>query len=323
MILAGRKPTLSIEITRECPLRCPGCYAYDDQHLGGGVLLRQLQDFKGSKLVDNILEIVDRLRPIHLSLVGGDPLVRFRELEILIPKLVDKGVHVQLVTSLFRPPAAAWAGLPRLNTVVSIDGLAEEHDPRRTPATYERILKNVVGHQVTIHCTVTGQMMRKDDLYLERFVRFWSDRPEVKRIWFSLFTPQRGAELEEILTPAERTRVIDEMLRLRRSFPKFEMPREMIEEFRRPPQSPEDCIFAQTTATLSADLTTSITPCQFGGDPDCSQCGCAASMGLAAVGRFQLGGFIPVGKIFTASQSIGAALARLRSSKPAVPALAE
>ena len=27
-ILAGRQPNLSIEITRECPLTCPGCYAY-------------------------------------------------------------------------------------------------------------------------------------------------------------------------------------------------------------------------------------------------------------------------------------------------------
>ena len=35
-ILAGQKPSLSIEITRECPLRCPGCYAYEPEHLGTG-----------------------------------------------------------------------------------------------------------------------------------------------------------------------------------------------------------------------------------------------------------------------------------------------
>ena len=32
-ILTGRQPSLSIEITRECPLRCPGCYAYEPEHL--------------------------------------------------------------------------------------------------------------------------------------------------------------------------------------------------------------------------------------------------------------------------------------------------
>ena len=33
-ILTGYRPNLSIEITKECPLRCPGCYAYEDGHLG-------------------------------------------------------------------------------------------------------------------------------------------------------------------------------------------------------------------------------------------------------------------------------------------------
>ena len=45
-ILKGEQPSLSIEITRECPLRCPGCYAYDAAHLGGGLTLRDLHDHK-------------------------------------------------------------------------------------------------------------------------------------------------------------------------------------------------------------------------------------------------------------------------------------
>ena len=84
-ILAGRAPSLSIEITKECPLRCPGCYAFDDAHLGGSRVLRQLSDFKGDELVSRILEILDRQKPLHVSLVGGDPFVRYRELEQLIP----------------------------------------------------------------------------------------------------------------------------------------------------------------------------------------------------------------------------------------------
>src|SRR6266404_437674 len=94
-ILKGERPSLSIEITRECPLRCPGCYAYGDAHLGGGITLRELNDRKGQALIDGVLEVVDRLKPLHLSIVGGDPLVRYRELEVLIPRLVEKGIHVQ------------------------------------------------------------------------------------------------------------------------------------------------------------------------------------------------------------------------------------
>ena len=50
-ILAGYTPAMSIEITRECPLRCPGCYAYGDDHLGGDLTLREVRDFKGQELV--------------------------------------------------------------------------------------------------------------------------------------------------------------------------------------------------------------------------------------------------------------------------------
>ncbi len=205
-ILAGRSPSISIELTRECPLRCPGCYAYEDDHLGTpGVTLRQLADFKGSQLVQGALRLIDQHRPLHVSLVGGDPLVRYRELEDLLPELDSRGIHVQLVTSAFRPIPAHWNALSRLNVVVSIDGLQPEHDVRRKPATYDRILKSIASTKVTIHCTITGQMMDRPG-YLEEFAQFWSARTETKRIWFSLFTPQQGAVAPEILTPDQRRR---------------------------------------------------------------------------------------------------------------------
>ena len=315
-ILRGRQPSLSIEITRECPLRCPGCYAYEDGHLGGGVTLRSLSDFKGQELVDGVLEVVDRLQPLHLSIVGGDPLVRYRELETMVPLLVQRGVHVQVVTSAFRKIPESFVGMPKLNVVVSIDGLQPEHDVRRTPATYDRILKSIAGHQITVHCTITGQMMKRPG-YLEEFVQFWSLRPEVRKIWFSFFTPQVGDQLPEMLTKEERRRAVAEMLEYRLRYAKLDMPRGMIEQFNTPPDRPEDCVFALTTRTISADLRTEIGPCQFGGTPDCGSCGCIASMGLAAVAAHKLAGVIPVGAIFRASIKIGSLRARPQLPAPA------
>ena len=72
-ILGGRAPSLSIEITKECPLRCPGCYAFDAAHLGGTAQLRELSDFKGEELVAKVLALIDKHKPLHVSLVGGDP----------------------------------------------------------------------------------------------------------------------------------------------------------------------------------------------------------------------------------------------------------
>src|SRR5205807_3244297 len=91
-ILAGHMPVLSIEITRECPLRCPGCYAYGDDHLGGDLTLRQVRDYKGQALVDGVMGLIDRHRPLYVSIVGGEPLVRYRELNTLLPMLSARGV---------------------------------------------------------------------------------------------------------------------------------------------------------------------------------------------------------------------------------------
>lgn len=314
-IVRGRRPSLSIEVTRECPLRCPGCYAYEDAHLGGGITLRQLNDSRGDNLVRGILELVDRARAIHVSLVGGDPLVRYREMEAVIPQLVARGIRVQLVTSAFRPPHPSWAALPNFDLVVSIDGLAEHHDARRAPATYERILRNIFGQKITVHCTITAPMLDREG-YLEEFLRFWSPRSEVRRVWFSLFTPQRGATLPETLSRAQRERVVGDLLALRPRYPKLDMGPGTIREFRRPPESPDECIFAKVTEVVSADLRTRVTPCQFGGDPDCSQCGCIASMGLAAVANHRIGGLVALRPIFTTSLRVGAVARRLSSRSP-------
>jgi len=303
-ILKGNQPVLSIEITKECPLRCPGCYAYEDAHLGGGVTLRGLSDSKGQELIDGILEVVDREKPVHLSLVGGDPLVRYRELETLVPQLMARGINIQIVTSAFRQLPASWADIPRLTVSVSIDGLQPDHDVRRAPATYERILRNIVGQHITVHCTITGQMMKRPG-YLREFLEFWTPRPEVRRVWFSLFTPQVGDQLPEILTPEERRRALADMMELRREFPKLDMGEGTLREFARPPTSPDKCLFAQVTNTLSADLKTKVTPCQFGGNPDCASCGCMASMGLSAVGAHKVWGVMPVSVFLNASLKVG------------------
>ena len=312
-ILAGYQPNLSIEITRECPLTCPGCYAYGSDHLGGDVTLREVRDFKGQELIDGIFALVRQYHPLHISIVGGEPLVRYRELNEILPRLAKMGIHTQLVTSAVRQIPLEWAGLRRLQIVVSIDGLQREHDERRKPATYDRILKHIEGHQITAHCTITRQQVRRQG-YLEEFVRLWSQNPSVDQIWLSLYTPQVGELSAERLTKADRLRVVDDLMVLRTRYPKLVMPKAMVEAYARPPHSPEECVFAKTTACVSADFTTRITPCQFGGNPDCANCGCIASAGLAAVGRHRLPGGIRIGAVFENSFRIGARVKNVREA---------
>lgn len=309
-VLTGSVQMLSIEITRECPLHCPGCYAYGDTHLGTGVNLRQLSDFRGDELVERIVALVRRHRPLHVSLVGGEPLVRHRELSRILPVLSEMGVWSMVVTSAVIPIPAEWQNIPRVTVAVSVDGLPEHHNERRHPATYERILQNIADRKVNIHLTITRPMLDRD-YYLDEYFEFWSARPEVQCIWVSTYTPQIGENTPEMLTPEQRQYVIRSVDEWRRKFPRILLDARTGMAFAHPPASPKECAFAQLSVNYTADLKTRVEPCIFGGNPDCSQCGCAISIGLHAVQQVRVAKLVSVGDVVKASTRVGAVVNRL------------
>jgi len=317
-ILSGSAPMLSIEITRECPLRCPGCYAYGEDHLGGGVTLRQLQDLRGDDLVEGVLALVRKHRPLHVSLVGGEPLIRHRELSRILPALGEMGVFTLVVTSAVIPIPTQWMAIPRLTLAVSVDGLPEDHNVRRIPATYERILKNIEGARVNIHWTITRAALRSE-AYAEEYVSFWDGRPEVSRIWVSLFTPQVGEAAAEILSAEDRRTIVGRLTPLRERYPKFLFNEAIARGFLEPPRDPGECLFAKLSVNYSADFRTQVEPCVFGGQPDCSQCGCAISSALHGMRSVRVAGPVTIGHLAGGAIGIGSLMNRLRAarSKPA------
>jgi MoaA/NifB/PqqE/SkfB family radical SAM enzyme len=303
-ILRGKIPLLSIEITRECPLSCPGCYAYGNAHLGGEAQLRDLSDFRGDDLVQGILGLVERHDPIHVSLVGGEPLMRHRELSRVLPALSARGTHAMIVTSAVIPIPREWMELPHVTVAVSVDGLPPDHDVRRRPATYDRILRNISGRRVNIHCTIVRQHLQQPG-YLEQFLDFWSERPEVNRIWFSVYTPQRGESSAEKLLPEDRLRLAARLPGLSRRFPKLMLPDGMARAFSDSPKNPSECLFAKMSVNYTADLRTNVEPCVFGGDPDCSNCGCSASAGLHWIAGIKVAGPVKIKHLVRSSLALG------------------
>jgi sulfatase maturation enzyme AslB (radical SAM superfamily) len=277
-VLNGRLPMLSIEITRECPLTCPGCYAYGDTHLGGGVTLSELSDKRGDQLVEGVLGLVRKHKPLHVSLVGGEPMVRHRELSRILPALSKMEIFTLLVTSgVIRVPRE-WMSLPRVRVAISVDGLPEHHDIRRKPATYERILKNIEGCEVNIHWVITRPMLQRAG-YLEEYVKFWSEA-ETNRIWVSVYTPQIGEQSPETLTlrtaklwPWNCRVWLSDI----RSF-SFMMAWPSAPCIRR--RARMTAFLRRCQPTIRPILRRASSRACFGGTPDCSQCGCAASSGL-------------------------------------------
>jgi organic radical activating enzyme len=254
---------------------------------------------------------VRKHKPIHVSLVGGDPLIRHRELSRILPALSELRVFTLVVTSAVIPIPPEWMKIPRLRVAVSVDGLPEHHDIRRKPATYERILKNVAGREVNIHWVITRPMLARPG-YLEEYVSFWSARPEVNRIWVSLYTPQVDEQSPEMLTTDDREAVARQLPPLYKQYPKLLVPEGMARAFVHSPKNPDDCLFSKMSANYSADLESRVEPCVFGGTPDCSQCGCAISSALHWIRTISVAGPVKIDHFIGGSIGLGLFVNRLR-----------
>jgi MoaA/NifB/PqqE/SkfB family radical SAM enzyme len=312
-LLCGKTPLLSIEVTRECPLNCPGCYAYAQGHAGSGANLRDMTEFRGDELVSRLLALIERHDPIHVSLVGGEPLVRHRELGRVLPVLSARGRASLVVTSGVLPIPPEWTRLPRVTVCVSVDGLPRDHDVRRHPATYDRILRNIDGCRVCLHWTIVRPQIEQPG-YLEEYLSFWDQRAEVDRILVSLYSPQRGEKTTEMLPTEDRREIAARLHALSQTYKKLIAPQGLTDAFVTPPKNAGSCTYALISRNYTADLATTVDPCVLGGAPDCSQCGCAVSAALHGVAGVKLLGPLKVRHLIQASTSMASLVTRLRRS---------
>ena len=116
------------------------------------------------------------------------------------------------------------------------------------------------------------------------------------------------------MSAAERVAAVHEIVEARRVSGKVHMPDIALKGYLKPPQSPEECVFSRVTTSVSADLKTRVTPCQFGGRPVCAEYGCLASAGLASFARYRIAGLLPVASLFAVSHGIGRRLSAGRAA---------
>ena len=70
-------------------------------------------------------------------------------------------------------------------------------------------------------------------------------------------------------------------------------------------------MLSRMSTNYSVDLATRVEPCIFGGNPDCSQCGCASSSGLHWLKDLHLGP-LKVEHIAYGSAAVGEFMGRFR-----------
>jgi hypothetical protein len=209
-----------------------------------------------------------------------------------------------VVTSGVIPIPSAWTALPKITVAVSVDGNPEDHDVRRKPATYERILKNIQGRKVNIHWTVVRKNT-EDAAYMDRYLAFWNGRPEVNRIWVSVYTPQLDELSDERLTDYHRQQLATYFNSRAGRFAKLTMHSGLMKAFVEPPVDPSSCLFSKLSVNYTADLRTRVEPCVFGGTPSCADCGCSISMGMHWLGDTRIVGGLRARHLIEGSLAIG------------------
>jgi hypothetical protein len=178
---------------------------------------------------------------------------------------------------------------------------------RRHMSTFLKIL---AGRRVNIHWTVVCKNIEQPG-YMDRYLSFWNDRPEVRNIWVSVYTPQHSEKSPERLTTENRSELAAYFNGIGGKYSKLTMHPGLMRAFLEPPKNPADCLFSTLSVNYTADLRTRVEPCVFGGTPSCTECGCSMSMGMHWLGGVRVMGPLRASHLIRGSLAVGRGVNRV------------
>ena len=261
-----------VDVTDRCNLRCKHCFYFREEH--------DSREMDAEEFLEGLKILQKRHNIISMGWSGGEPLFR--------PEVVQKGAKLFAINQLFTNGTIPIPKIRNLMPFISLDGTRPFHDEVRGKGTYDKIMENLkTTHIRTIFFLATFHKVNEN--CLEDMVKELSEigRP-VSGMMAMLFTPlKKYKEIEGYkdattqktqidLTWDERDRIIDRLVALKRSYPKFLLNEVPVLEMMRSENAPEAtsrCNMPQRTLTLDLNLNRKL-PCVLGADVDCTKCGC-------------------------------------------------
>ena len=262
----------SIDVSKECNLRCRHCYFFE-------------QDYEGELSVDQWIAKLEQLKRttsrtenpfFQCTWVGGEPLIR--------KDLIERGRkyfrHNTVVTN-GTIPLPNW---PDVNFYISIDGDEATHEYiRKKKGIYRRAMRNIAEHpelQVTIAYCIT-----RDNVHcIEQAVKDWA-AAGAARMTFDFYTPIETIEEPLFLPLDERDRVLDLLLALKQVYGEFFVLPERVFRLMKSDvskQVTDNCLFSVKSFALGPDGTQK-EKCMMGPKADCDRCGCVVPFYLASL----------------------------------------
>ena len=253
------KTTAAIDITNTCNLKCSHCYWWKEERPA------ELDDEAMVSFMKGL-----RARGMTAAIIyGGEPMLRPGMCEAA-SRIFDHPLIFTNGTQGFASFDAQW--------ILSLDGTREVHDSIRGKGAFDCSVENLrkAPRKPVVHTTITSQNQHN----LEEFLEELSALP-VKGVGFSFYTPHiTGDQSSLSITLAERDRILDELLRLRKKYWRIMgLTPTMANQFRQKGEfsewnSLERCPVSKVCNCYNSDGT--LKPCTYGSKADCSHCGCAS-----------------------------------------------
>lgn len=261
-----------VDVTDKCNLRCKHCYYFREEH--------DSREMEAEEFLKGLKILQKRHNIISMGWSGGEPLYR--------AEVVQKGCKLFHINQLFTNGTLPIPKIRYLMTFISLDGTRPIHDEVRGKGTYDKImenLKNTTARTIVFLST----FHRANHECLEEMVKELSEADlPVVGIQAMLFTPLK--KYKEIkgykhsviqknqldLSWEERDQIIDRLMELKKSYPRFLLNDEVVLEMMRSENAPaatSKCNMPKRTLTLDLNLDRKL-PCVLGSDVDCSKCGC-------------------------------------------------
>jgi Fe-coproporphyrin III synthase len=253
----------SIDVSKDCNLRCRHCYFFEEEHdseLSIEQWIAKLEEIRRTRS--------RREFPFFCcTWVGGEPLIR-RE-------LIERGrkyFRHNVVVTNGTIPLPDW---PDVNWYISIDGDEGLHEwIRNKKGIYQKAMRNVQEHP-ELSVTIAYCVTRQNAQCIEQVVKDWNEAG-ASHITFDFYTPIETIEDDLWLPFAERDRVLDLLVELRRVYGDFFVIPERVFRLMRSENSKrvtDNCPFTKAAFNFGPDGV-SKGKCMMGEKADCDRCGC-------------------------------------------------
>ena len=261
-----------VDVTDRCNLRCKHCFYFREEH--------DSLEMDAEEFLEGLKILKKRHNIISMGWSGGEPTTR--------PEVLTQGVKLFDMNQLFTNGTNPIPRLRRTITFISMDGTRDIHNEVRGKGTFEKVMENIKTTRAkpiiflsTLH---TNNHHCLEDM-LEEFSKIG---PPVIGISFMLFTPLK--EYKQLkgyqhvqtqkkvlnLTWEGRDQIINRLLELRESYPRFLLNEDSVLEMmlsKNAKEAATRCNMPIRTLTLDLNLNRKL-PCVLGAGVDCSMCGC-------------------------------------------------